>query len=129
MNEAGFYVFPSIVIHFLLALDVEGNVMRSVSSFISVVPTTCRYCGSTNVRLSKSVSFGTHHDVYRCNRCHQHFKVSRFSLRNFLPIAISTVFAVLILLSVASIYVSTTRMGDLKQDNITKASTQSGANL
>ena len=107
---------------------MEGNVMRSVNSLMSIVPTTCRYCGSTNVRLSRSVSFGTHHDVYRCNSCHQHFKVSRFSLRNFLPIAISTVFAVLILLSVASVYVATTQMGDYKKDNNMNTPTQSGAN-
>lgn len=103
--------------------------MRSVHSLISVVPTTCRYCGSTNVRLSKSVTYGTHHDVYRCKSCNQHFKVSRFSLRNFLPLAISMVFAILIFLSVASAYVLTTQMGDFNQDNNTNTRNQSSTNL
>ena len=95
--------------------------MREVLPFTAIIPgmmTTCRYCGSTDVRLSKSVYYSgsTHYTVLRCNTCNAHFKVARLSIRELLPILSYILLVLLLAMFMAFIYVSTTQEVDLTQN-------------
>ena len=83
---------------------------------------TCRYCGSSDVRLSKGTYFSSRHLVYRCNTCKAHFKVARISFRDLLPIISFVLFVLLFVVLAASVYVSTTQVDDLTQYNTDKRS-------
>lgn len=91
--------------------------LSPLSAFIPGIMATCRYCGSTDVRQSKGVFFSTRYVVYRCNHCGHRFKVARITTRHLLPIMSFLLVVLLFFAVVASIYVSTTQLGDLTKDN------------
>lgn len=92
------------------------KILALTSIFTEIMP-TCRYCGSTDVRLSKSVYFSTRHVLYRCNTCKEHFKVARISFRHLLPIISYALVVLLFVTLAASIYVGTTQVDELTQHN------------
>ena len=93
-------------------------------------PVVCRYCGSTDVRPSHKAHAGTHHIVYRCRNCKQHFKVSiRRRFPSIPPTLGISLFVVVVLVASAAFYLSADDAGQAYLPDVTTADSGALAQL
>lgn len=91
--------------------------------------TACRYCGSTDVRPSKSVYYSSRYVVCRCNACKAHFKVHRLNLRELRPVISLVLFLLLIVVFLTALYLSLRPSAEMTDSNLIYSPGQSSGTI